>query len=151
VLPIRIYLEMSGSYKFIEHTADIAAEIEGRSLEELFSAGADAWMNSVTDLNEFEADDSIEIELYEKSIDELLITFLNELNYLLITSKWLYLNVQSIKIFNDEDGCELSAELMGIKLRNEIEIKHEIKSVTYHKVEIINKNDVYSTLVVFDI
>ena len=142
---------MSGSYKFIEHTADIAAEIEGSSLEELFSAGADAWLNSVVEKNDFEGDDPMEIELYEKSIDELLITFLNELNYLLITRKWLYLNVQSIKIFNDENGCELSAELMGIKLRNEIEVKHEIKSVTYHQVEIINKNGIYSTLVVFDI
>ena len=142
---------MSGSYKFIEHTADIAAEIEGSSLEELFSAGSDAWLNSVVEKNDFEGDDPMEIELYEKSIDELLITFLNELNYLLITRKWLYLNVQSIKIFNDENGCELSAELMGIKLRNEIEVKHEIKSVTYHQVEIINKNGIYSTLVVFDI
>ena len=142
---------MSGSYKFIEHTADIAAEIEGSSLEELFSAGSDAWLNSVVEKNDFEGDDPMEIELYEKSIDELLITFLNELNYLLITRKWPYLNVQSIKIFNDENGCELSAELMGIKLRNEIEVKHEIKSVTYHQVEIINKNGIYSTLVVFDI
>ena len=142
---------MSGSYKFIEHTADIAAEIEGGSLEELFSAGTDAWLNSVVDKNKFEADDLMEIELYEKSIEELLITFLNELNYLLVTRKWLHLSVQSIKIFNDEDGCELSAELMGIKLKNEIEIKHEIKSVTYHQVEIVNNNGIYSTLVVFDI
>ena len=142
---------MSGSYKFIEHTADIAAEIAGGSLEELFSAGADAWLNSVVDKDDFEADDSFDVELVGSTVDELLITFLNELNYLLVTKKWLYLSVQSIKIFNDDEGCELSAELNGIKLKNEIQIKHEIKSVTYHQVEIVNNNGIYSTLVVFDI
>ena len=142
---------MSGSYKFIEHTADIAAEIAGGSLEELFSAGADAWLNSVVDKDDFEADDSFDVELVGTTVDELLITFLNELNYLLVTKKWLYLSVQSIKIFNDDEGCELSAELNGIKLKNEIQIKHEIKSVTYHQVEIVNNNGIYSTLVVFDI
>ena len=142
---------MSGSYKFIEHTADIAAEIAGGSLEELFSAGANAWLNSVVDQDDFEADDSFDVELVGTTVDELLITFLNELNYLLVTKKWLYLSVQSIKIFNDDEGCELSAELNGIKLKNEIQIKHEIKSVTYHQVKIVNNNGIYSTLVVFDI
>ena len=142
---------MSKSYKYVDHTADIAAEIEGSSLEELFSAGADAWLNSVVDKDDFEADDSFDVELVGTTVDELLITFLNELNYLLVTKKWLYLSVQSIKIFNDDEGCELSAELNGIKLKNEIRIKHEIKSVTYHQVEIVNNNGIYSTLVVFDI
>jgi len=142
---------MSNSYKYVEHTADIAAEIEGSSLEELFSAGADAWLNSVVDVKDFEANDLMEIELFESSIDELLITFLNELNYLLITRKWLCLNIQSIKIFNDDEGCELSAELNGTKQTDEIRIKHEIKSVTYHQVELVYKNGHYSTLVVFDI
>jgi len=142
---------MSRSFKYIDHTADIAVEIEGSSLEELFSAGAEAWLNSVIDENNFEADDSVEVELIGTSADELLITFLNELNYFLITKKWLCLNIQSIKIFNDEEGCELSAELKVSKLTNEIQLKHEIKSVTYHQVEVVYKNGIYSTLVVFDI
>ncbi len=33
---------MAKSYKFVDHTADIAAEISGGSLEELFTAGAEA-------------------------------------------------------------------------------------------------------------
>jgi len=142
---------MSRSYKFIDHTADIAAEIEGSSLEELFSAGAEAWLNSVIDEVKFENDDSTEIELSASTKEELLITFLNELNYLLITQKWLYLSVQSLKIFEDDDSCELSAELNGIKLTDEIHVKHEIKSVTYHQVDIIESENIFSTLIVFDI
>jgi len=142
---------MSRSYKFIDHTADIAAQISGSSLEELFAAGAEALIHSSVYEKQFEADDLLEIELSASSREELLITFLNELNYLLVTKKWLYLSIHSIKIFNDTDGYELSVELNGTELKKDIQLKQEIKSVTYHQVEIVEAEGNYSTLVVFDI
>ena len=140
---------MSRSYKFIEHTADIAAELNGSSLEELFSSGADAWLDSVADGANFQADDSTEIELSGATAEELLVTFLNELNYLLLTQKWLYLSIQNIKIFDDKDGCELSAELTGTKLEQNVQLKHEIKSITYQQIEIVRADNYYSTIVIF--
>jgi len=142
---------MSRSYKFIDHTADIAAQISGSSLEELFAAGAEALLSSYVDEKQFEADDILEFDLSASSKEELLITFLNEINYLLITKKWIYLSIHSIKIFNDTDGYELSVELNGTELKKDIQFKQEIKSITYHQVEFVKTKDEYSTLVVFDI
>lgn len=142
---------MSRSYKFIDHTADIAAEIKGDSLEELFSAGADAWLNAIAGEINIEPDDVIEIELSASSKEELLITFLNELNFLLLTKKWICISIHSIKLCTESDEFDLSVELSGTKLTNEIQLKQEIKSVTYHQVEIVESNGEYSTLVVFDI
>lgn len=142
---------MTKSYKFVDHTADIAVELSGSSLEELFTSGAEAWLVSVVGEINIEDDDLMELELSTATKEELLVTFLNELNYLLMTKKWLYLSIQSIKIFNDIDGCELSAELKGTKLKKDIQLKQEIKSVTYHQVDIVEANGNYSTLVVFDI
>jgi len=142
---------MSKSYKFVDHTADIAVEISGSSLDELFIAGAEAWLVSVVGELNIEDDDSMELELSAESKEELLVTFLNELNYLLITKKWLCSSIQSIKIFDDVDGCELSTELKGIKLKDDIQLKQEIKSVTYHQLHIVEKDGGYSTLLVFDI
>ena len=142
---------MTKSYKYVDHTADIAAEITGSSLDELFSAGAEAWLISVIGEINIADDDLIELELSAASKEELLVTFLNELNYLLITKKWLCSSIQSIKIFDDVDGCELSAELKGIKLKEDIQLKQEIKSVTYHQLEIVERDGSYSTLIVFDI
>jgi len=142
---------MSKSYKFIDHTADIAVEISGSSLDYLFTAGAEAWLVSVVGELNIEDDDSMELELSAASKEELLVTFLNELNYLLITKKWLCSSIQSIKIFDDLDGCELSAELKGVKLKDDTQLKHEIKSVTYHQLEILKRDGNYSTLIVFDI
>jgi SHS2 domain-containing protein len=75
---------------------------------------------------------------------------LNELNFLITTKKWLCLKVVSIKIIED-DTWELSAELNGIKGADNFQYKQEIKSVTYHQMEIVNKDGKFSTLVVFDI
>ncbi len=142
---------MSNSFKFIDHTADIAVELTGDSLEELFVAAEVAFRISVTDFECSEISDSLEIDLTAASKEELLVNFLNEINFLLITKKWLWWNVESIKIFNDENEWELSAELGGIKLNSDIELKQEIKAVTYHQLEIINDNNSYSTRIVFDI
>jgi len=142
---------MSKSYKFIDHTADIAVELTGSSLDELFTAGAEAWLVSVVGETVNEQDDLIDLELSSASKEELLVTFLNELNYLLTTKKWLCSLVHSIKVFDDIDGCELSAELKGTKLKDDLPLKQEIKSVTYHQLEIIEKEGNYSNLVVFDI
>lgn len=142
---------MSRKYNFIDHTADIAVVLNGNSLEELFIAGEEAWLDSVIDAIKSEADDSLEVELSASSKEELLVTFLNELNYLFTTKKWLCLNVGSIKIVDDSKSWELSAELNGIKIENDMQLKQEIKSVTYHQMEIVKKNGNYSTRVVFDI
>ena len=142
---------MSRSYNFIDHTADIAVQLKGDSIEELFSVGADAWLYLVAGEVNLETDDSTEIELSASSMEELLVTFLNELNYILNKNKWLCISVQSIKVFNDEFGSELSAEISGIKLTNDIKLRQEIKSVTYQQIEIVQMNGDYSTLVVFDI
>jgi len=142
---------MTRSFKFIDHTADIAFDLEGDSLEELFIASAEAFKISVTDFKCGEIFDSIEIELTANSKEELLVNFLNEINFYLTTKKWLCCSVDSIKIFIDENYLELSAELSGIKLNPEIELKQEIKSVTYHQMKIEQKNKFYNTRVVFDI
>jgi SHS2 domain-containing protein len=142
---------MSRSYKFVDHTADIAVELNGDTLEELFIAGSEAWLDAAAEKVISEPDDTMEIDRSADSIEELLVTFLNELNYLLTTRKWICLKVESIKIAEENPGWSLSAELSGIKMENSVNLKQEIKSVTYHQIEIVKKEEKYSTLVVFDI
>jgi SHS2 domain-containing protein len=135
----------------VDHTADIAADLEGDSMEELFSAATEVFKLSVTDYNCLQTSDSIEIELTGTSAEELLVNFLNEINFYLTMKKWLCCNIVSIKIFNCENNWELSVELNGVNLNSDIVLNLEIKSVTYHQMEITKKNNCYHTRVVFDI
>ena len=69
---------MSRSFTFVDHTADIAVSLEGSSLEELFTAGAESYRMAITDETNLVTDDVRETEITADSLEELLITFLNE-------------------------------------------------------------------------
>lgn len=142
---------MTRNIKFVDHIADIAVDLEADSLEELFKAASEAYKISVTDFDCHNLSDFMEIEITGNSKEELLVNFLNEINFFLTTKEWLCCSIESIKIISDENSLELSAELSGVKLNSEIELKQEIKSVTYHQMMIEEKNKFYTTRIVFDI
>jgi len=143
---------MTGSYKFIDHTADIAFDVEGDTLKELFTASANAWQESVLEKeHRLKAGTQLTLELEALSIEQLLVDFLSELNFLLFTKKWLYLNSKNLSITNENRLWKLSTSLNGNEISNDTLIKQEIKAVTYHQMEIVNENNKYKTRVVFDI
>jgi len=142
---------MTGSYKQIDHTADIAFEVSGKSLEELFKASSEAWLNSVIDEITFSQDEIRKIELYSYCKEQLLVDFLSELNFNLFAKKWLCYTVDDLSIERKKDDWSLSASLNGNILSSEIHLKQEIKAITFHQMNIIEKENVYSTLIVFDI
>ena len=142
---------MSGRYKQIDHTADIAYEVSGRSLEELFKASSEAWLTSVVDATTFSKSEIKNIKLTSFSKEQLLVDFLSELNFNLYTKKWLCCLVDELSIKRNEDSWSLYANLIGDNLRSEKHLKEEIKAITFHQMNIIEKGNGFSTLIVFDI
>ncbi len=142
---------MPGSYKQIDHTADIAFEVSGESLEELFRASSKAWLNSVIDVITFSQSEIKKIKLSAFSKEQLLVDFLSELNFNLFTKKWLCYSVDDLSIEKKEDNWFLVAGLTGNKISSKIHLKHEIKAITFHQMNIKKSGNVFSTLLVFDI
>lgn len=140
---------MTSTHIQLSHTADIAFEIEADSLEELFVEAFRVWFISVVDISEFEPKDFIDIEIKADSIEQLLVDYLNEVNFLLLVKKILCISVEEIKI--DEKSFYLIAKMNYQLLNENIELKEEIKSVTYHQMEIFKIEDRYKARVVFDI
>lgn len=140
---------MTSTHIQLSHTADIAFEIEADSLEELFVEAFRVWFISVVDISEFEPKDFIDIEIKADSIEQLLVDYLNEVNFLLLVKKILCISVVEIKI--DEKSFYLIAKMNYQLLNENIELKEEIKSVTYHQMEIVKIEDRYKARVVFDI
>mgnify|MGYP000128082549 FL=1 len=140
---------MASKHKHISHTADIAFEIEADSLEELFVEAFRVWLISIVDLSELKPESNIDIEIKADSLEQLLVDFLNEVNFLLLVRKILCVSVEKIKI--DEKSFSLFARMKYQPLTEKTELKEEIKSVTYHQMEILNSNGKYKAKVVFDI
>ena len=142
---------MAGSYKFLDHTADIAVEVSGETLEELFITSAEAWRMCAVEIDKVDVSETRELNLSAYSIEELLVGFLSELNYLLIVKKWVSVKIDSIQIKVDAKGANLISKISGTTLNPNNKLKQEIKAVTYHQLEIKKIINNYSTLIVFDI
>lgn len=142
---------MSGSYKQIDHTADIAFEVSGESLEELFKASSEAWLTSVINETTFNQGELKKIKLTSFSKEQLLVDFLSELNYYLLIKRWLCYSADDLLIGRKENDWFLSCNLKGNNLNPVVPLKHEIKAITFHQMNIIKKGNVFSTLLVFDI
>ncbi len=143
---------MSSSFKFIDHTADIAVEVNADSLTELFSISAAAFKSAVLEPESvINSTEKRKISLNERSLEELLVSFLCELNFLLQSDKWIFNNLGSIEVYREADWF-LNAELLGEKFDpDKNDLKTEIKAVTFHQMDIKLINEKYTTRIVFDI
>jgi SHS2 domain-containing protein len=138
-------------FEIIEHTADIGIVAYGKTKREVFINAAKGMFEIIAgenrDLKENFYD---KIKLEAKSLEDLLIAWLNELLYI-SEVKLVILNKFKIKELSDG---QIKAEVGGTKINHlSIRIKREVKAVTYHRLEI--KKDEESGLwraqVIFDI
>jgi SHS2 domain-containing protein len=142
---------MTANYKFIDHTADIAFEVSGDSLEELFTASVKAWRSSVVDETKYLKRDIKKFKLKATSKEQLLVDFISELNFKLFARNWLFNFVVLLEIKQKNDSWILTTEIEGMPLSQDINIKQEIKAITFHRMNIERTENQYRTLIVFDI
>lgn len=141
---------MSSSYNFIDHTADAAVVVTADTIEELFIASADAFKEVVIESASPKPNESYKLELSSLSLENLLVNFLNELNFRLIYKRKMICSVNEMKISQNEDIRKLECNLLESDI-DESMIKTEIKSVTYHQMDLAKTNEGYKTIIVFDI
>jgi len=144
-------------YEFLEDVAiaDVAFIARGQSVEELFSAAADATMNvMVADLETIAAACERSIQVEADAIDMLLFQFLQELIFYK-DAETLLLRISAVRIggAGSRDGhLTLEARALGESLDPE---KHElivdVKAVTLHRFRVEQTPRGWETLVILDI
>lgn len=142
---------MSWSYTFVDHTADLAVDVRSESLSELFTATAYAWLEAITEQSNNSSDEKI-FTLSDENLEVLLVSFISELNFYFQWKNWIMNSIQKIEVNRKHERWILNAEVLGGNFdRNKFKLKSEIKAVTYHQMEIKEKNGKFSTRIVFDI
>jgi len=131
---------MKKGFKFLEHTADVYVEAYGISLEEAFENAALATINVMTELKKVEPkiEDVFEVEAHDEYA--LLYSWLEELLVKFELTGRLYSRFKISSIEKTPVGFKLKAKGWGELYDPE---KHPskvgIKSVTYHRMEIVKK------------
>jgi SHS2 domain-containing protein len=139
-------------FKIISHTADVGIDISGTSLEELFIEAARGWKQCVLEDSPTKSAEERRVELNADSLEDLMVRWLNELNYFLTVHRWILHEVEDARVHAEDPNWKLDFLIMGEPMNFGIhEICMEIKSVTYHQLEIQELNGLYKTRIIFDI
>jgi SHS2 domain-containing protein len=140
-----------GKFRFLEDRAiaDAAFEAEGKSLEELFEACAEATFEVMAETDTVEAKNKEEIQLTSDDLEELLFNWLAELIYLKDLKATLF-NKYQIRI-EKPDGYKLRASVWGEPVDAEKhKVKVDVKAVTYHLLEVKKINNKWIAKVILD-
>jgi SHS2 domain-containing protein len=138
-------------YTFIDHTADVAADLTGRTLEELFASAAQAMTDTVTDLSLVRPVVTQSVTVEAGAVEDLLVDWLNELLYRFEVQNML---VSDATVTIEERGGRWS---LGATIAGEMfdPSRHPsrvaIKSATYHNLSVKHDAGGWRARIVFDI
>jgi len=134
-------------YKFIDLiTSDVLFEAYGKSLKELFENAAEALASVQCKKNAIDAKEPRLVELEAKNIDELMISWLQQIIALVDTEE-MFFSKFDIKEISEK---KLTAEIWGEPMTRE-KGGTVVKAVTYYKFKLEKINKKFKATVSLDI
>ena len=140
--------EMKKNYEVLDHTADMGLIVYGEDLKSLFENAGEAFFHLITDLRKVKRRIERRIHIEGESLERLMVDWLNELLYLHDVENLLFkaFKIESV----GEDG--LRGIVKGERFQEGIHvIKTEVKAVTYHQIEVQQKNGGWRAQIILDL
>ncbi|MEN6441664.1 MAG: archease [Syntrophobacter sp.] len=141
-------------YRFLEEiaTADVAFEAWGETLGEMFTAAADATMNTmVADLEAISPTESRRIDIRADAIDMLLFNFLQEIIYYKDADEIL-LRVSEVTVSNGNGAFCVSSKCRGERIDpGKHDLIVDVKAVTLHRFKVEQTARGWEALVILDV
>ena len=139
---------MTKKFEYLEHTGDIGLKIYGATLPELFANAAEGFTSIITEVKKIEPEFRDEIVVKANGLEELLIEWLNRINYLFevegkLFAKW------DISSLNENQLCAIAEGEIFDAQRHPI--LHEVKAATYHQLKVEKRKDGWFAQVIFDL
>jgi SHS2 domain-containing protein len=121
-------------YMFLHHTADAKFQAFGRTLEEAFVHAALAVASLMWDWKKIPKNIAISVAVGGKDLEQLLVSFLEEILYLLDTQNFLLASVNDVLFEQKEECWKLQALFEGDVYKGEYEIFGHVKAITYNEI-----------------
>lgn len=136
------------TWEILEHTADFAFRIFGRDQNELFQNARKAFYEAIFDEIPETENEAFQQEIKLQALDMsmLLIDWLRELLYLLITDNTIIQKVEIIQLTQ----TNFIANCSFLKIR-QMQKEPFIKAITYHNSEILEKDGILIINVICDV
>jgi len=135
-------------YRIFPHTDDLGVEVHGADLPELFEHAALALFDLMANVAQVTEQETCEFSVEAEDRELLLREWLGELLYYSISRHFLFKSCR-IKKFSEQ---KLIASASGEPFNPQKHtLKREIKSVTYHELQIKNQGNRWEARFVLDI
>jgi len=141
-----------GEFNFLEGivTADVAVEVRGQTIEDLFATAALALFEVMVKIETVRPQREKKIRLESQTVDRLLYDWLSELVYLKDADSMLFCRFDLA--INQENGYQLDATITGEEIDpRRHELRADVKAVTFHRFRVEERQGVWSAEIVFDI
>jgi SHS2 domain-containing protein len=139
---------MKKNFEVLDHTADIGLIVYGEDLKALFENAGKAFFHLITDLKKVRRRVERRIHIERESLDRLMVDWLSELLYLHDVENLLFkgFKVESV----GEEG--LRAIVRGEPFQEGVHvIKTVVKAVTYHQIEVQQRNGGWRAQIILDL
>ena len=124
------------TYTFLDHTADILFQAEGKTVEELFEQCALAVEDTQVNIKKVKPKQTVEITGESDSLDRLLFNFLDDMLFYKDAEQLLFSTFE-IKIKEEKGKYLLQCTAFGEKLDlKKHEPKVDVKAITMHLFEL---------------
>lgn len=139
------------TYTFVDHTADVAADLTGATLDELFASAAQALTDTMTDIGQVGCHLTDQVELEAATLEDLLVDWVNELLYRFEVQNLLVREAE-VRVTRKDHRSLLSASVRGERFdRARHAIRVLVKSATYHALRLTQTSAGWSARLVLDI
>jgi SHS2 domain-containing protein len=141
-----------GEFNFLEGiaTADVAVEVRGKTIEDLFATAALALFEVMVGVEAVQPKLEKKIRLEGQTVDLLLYDWLSELVCLKDTAAMIFCRFDLV--IKHENDYRLDATVAGEQIDpRRHELRADVKAVTFHRFRVEEKQGVWTAEIVFDI
>lgn len=136
------------TYTLINHTADLGIRVQQAGVRELFEETAAAMFDLITDGRQVVSGDVHNLRVQGRDWPDLMVNWLRELLYLWNGDLRLVFRTKIDRIAKHDITARVWTEAFDARRH---ELRHEIKAVTYHGIEVRQETDGWEAVVIFDV
>ena len=142
--------------KFLEHTGDVAYEVEASTLEDMLEEAVKGMYKTFIDIEQIipRVQKKVEVKAPQGDYNRLLFLLLNEFIYLLDTENFIFKRFKTKKIKKTKESEELVFEGIaeGDSLGEQYHVNGAgVKAPTYHNMKVVEEGGKWKARIVLDI
>jgi SHS2 domain-containing protein len=139
---------MNIHYTLLDHTADLRIHVAGADVADLYKNAGLALFDLIHRSDSLESREVTEIHISGDDPADLMVNYLRELLFLWTGNEKLVTMIDILQISDTAVSARVSTDRYQPQHHA---IRHEIKAVTYHQIEVSQTRDGWQAKVVFDV